>query len=62
MKRIKRYLFIFVMGMIALPGMSFFAKMARVQRLKSTGESDEKSMSEKRRSSKATLDKSTSKV
>ena len=39
MNKIKRYLFIFVMGMMALPSMEFFAKIARVLRRRGTGES-----------------------
>ncbi len=62
MKRIKRFLFVFVMGMIALPSMAFFAKVARDQRLKGSGESDEKNMNEKLRDSKVTLDKATAKI
>jgi hypothetical protein len=57
MKRLKRYLFVFIMGMMALPGMAFFSKIARVQRRKGTGEGEEKSMNEKPRDSKATLEK-----
>ena len=62
MKRIKRYLFVFVMGMIALPGMEFFAKVARTRRPKGIGESGEKSMPEKQKDSKGTPDKATPKV
>ena len=38
MNKIKRYLFIFVMGRAAFPGMEFFAKIARVLRRRGTGE------------------------
>jgi hypothetical protein len=59
MDKVKRYLLIFGMGMITIPGILFLAKVARHRFYKGSGERVDKSMYEKLRESKVALDKAT---
>ena len=59
MDKVRRFLLIFGMGMIAIPGILFLARISRLRYHNSTGEWADKGMYEKLRESKVALDKAT---
>lgn len=59
MDKVKKFVIIFGMGVIALPGILFLAKVSGLRRRRNTGECADKSMYEKLRETKTALDKAT---
>ncbi len=60
MEKVRLYVLIFGMGIIALPGFLFLAKVAKLRYRRGESGSEDKSMYEKLRDSKIALDKATS--
>jgi hypothetical protein len=59
MDKVKKYVIIFGIGVIALPGILFLAKVSGLRRLKRMDKGADKSMHEKLRETKMALDKAT---
>ncbi|MBN1128274.1 MAG: hypothetical protein JXA71_04775 [Chitinispirillaceae bacterium] len=59
MEKVRRFLLIFGMGMAAIPGFLFLAKMSRLRFRKGNDNSADKSLDDKLRKLKVALEKAT---